>query len=125
MLQYECFSPVLPDSPLFAELFLLGAADVVVMLHLLLAGATDAGHAGTTLAAENFTEEDVIRLGLFMCACFLIECQQILNLIEHIHIYDGRYGIFNADFAIVFVCADVLLVLQHSPQAVMGKGMTS
>ena len=31
MLQYEGFNPVLTDSPFIAELFLLGAANVIVM----------------------------------------------------------------------------------------------
>ena len=119
MLQYKGFNPVLSDSPLGTELFLFGAADVVMMLHFLLAGAADAGHTGTTLAAKDLAEEDVIHLGLFVCASFLIKGQQILDLIEHIHIYDWRHRVFNADFAIVFVSADVFLVLQHRSQAVI------
>ena len=125
MFQYKGFNPALPDSPLGAELFLLGAADVVVMLHLLLAGAADTGHAGTTFATKDFAEQDVIHLGLFVGTSLLIECQQILNLIEHIHIDDRRHGVFNADFAVVFVGANVFLVLQHRPQTVMGECMAS
>ena len=123
MLQYECFNPVLPDSSLGAELFLCGAADVVVMFHLLFAGTADTGHAGTAFAAEYLAEQDVIHLGLFVCASLLIKYQQILNFIEYIHIYDGWHRVFNADFAVVFVGADVFLVLQHRPQAVMGECM--
>ena len=125
MLQYKAFNPVLPDSPLGAELFLFGATDVIVMLHLLFAGTADTGHHSTALTAEQLAEQDVIHLGLFVCACFLIEGQQILDLVEHIHIYDGRHGVFDADFSVVFVGADVFLVLQHCPQAIMGESMAS
>ncbi len=93
MLQYKSFNPILPDGPLGAELFLLGTADVVVMLHLLLTGSTDTGHAGTAFAAEYLAEEDVIHFRFFVCACFLmtillygtIACwdrQVLLNMIE-------------------------------------------
>ena len=40
MLQHKALNPILPDRPFGAELFLLGTTDIVVMLHLLLAGVT-------------------------------------------------------------------------------------
>ena len=57
MLQHQMLDPVLPDGPFGAELLLFGAADVVVVLHPLLAGAADTGHVCAAFAAENFAEQ--------------------------------------------------------------------
>jgi len=107
---YEYYAPILPNSSLGAELFLFGPADVVVMLHLLLAGPANAGHHRTALATEQFAKQNVIYLRLFVCACFLIECQQILNLIEDIYIHNRRHGVLDSYFPVVFISTDVLLV---------------
>lgn len=109
MLQNKGFNPVLPNSPLVAELFLFGAKDVVVMLYFLLAGSADTGHSGTAFSTEYLAKQDIIHFGLFVGTSFLIKGQQVLNFIEHIHIYDGRHRIFYTDFTIVFVGANPCL----------------
>ena len=111
MLQHKGFDPILPDGSFGAELFLFRATDVVVVLHLLLTSTANTGHRCTAFAAEYLAEQNVIHLGFFVGTGLLVEGQQILNLIEHIHIYDGWHGIFDTDFTVVFISTDVLLVL--------------
>ena len=95
MLQHQMLDPVLPDGPFGAELLLFGAADVVVVLHMLLAGAADTGHVCAAFATEDFAEQQVIHLRLFMTGGLLVDGQQLLHPVEHLRLHDGRHGIFD------------------------------
>ena len=86
-----------------------------------MAGAADAHHHLTALAAEQLFRQQVVGLRILVGGRLLVVFQHLLHLVEHLRLHDGRYSPLQPYLVLIGVYADILLIFQHRPQAVVGE----
>ena len=121
IVQNKLLDPHTADRFLVAEFFPLPRTVIIVMACARFAGSADPNHHSTTFAAKQFLRQQIVGLGILMRRRFLIVPQHLLYLVEQFRLDDGRDGVLNSYLVLVGVNANVLLIFQHCPQAVICK----
>lgn len=103
-----------------AEALLVGA-DVIIMLDTGFTGAALSEHQSTALAAEQLVRENVVGTRPCFRRCSLVDLQHFLHFVKHVVLDNPGHAVLDLA-ALVFVNANVLLVLQNRMQAVLGEG---
>ena len=103
-----------------AEALLVGA-DVVIMLCPGVARPALPEHQSAALAAEQLVRENVVGTRPCFRRCSFVDLQHFLYFVKHVVLDNPRNAVLDLA-ALVFVNANVLLVLQNRMQAVLGEG---